>query len=74
MWSLGWVVELGQAASDLYTAFTSAITAFAVSIVLGILLGIGLGPGLSTAIGLTGFTIVRIIESVWNIVRSALLV
>ena len=74
MWSLGWVVELGQAASDLYTAFTSAITAFAVSIALSIILGIGLGPELSTAIGLTGFTIVRIIESVWNIVRSALLV
>jgi hypothetical protein len=74
MWFLGWVVELGQAASDLYTAFTSAITAFAVSIALSIILGIGLGPELDTAIGLTGFTIVRIIESVWNIARSALLV
>jgi len=73
MWSLGWVVELGQATSDLYTAFTSAITAFAVSIALSIILGIGLGPELSTAIGLTGFTIVRIAQSVWNIVRSVLL-
>jgi hypothetical protein len=73
MWSLGWVVELGQAAGDLYTAFTSTITAFAISIALSIILGIGLGPELGTAIGLTGFTIVRIAQSVWNIVRSVLL-
>jgi hypothetical protein len=72
MWPLGWVLEFVQAANDLYTAFTSTITAFAVSIALSIILGIGLGPELSTAIGLTGFTIVRIIESAWNIVRSAL--
>jgi hypothetical protein len=44
-----------------------------VSIALSIILGIGLGPELSTAIGLTGFTIVRIAQSVWNIVRSVLL-
>jgi hypothetical protein len=35
-------------------------------------LGIGLGPELSTAIGLTGFTIVRIAESIWNIIRRVL--
>ena len=73
MWALGWVLELVQAANDLYTALASGVTAFAVSIVLGILLGIGLGPGLSTAIGLTGFTIVRIAESVWDIVRGIFL-
>lgn len=73
MWALGWVLELVQAANDLYTALTSAVTAFAVSIVLGILLGIGLGPELSAAIGLTGFTIVRVLQSVWNIVRAIFL-
>ena len=73
MWALGWIVELVQAANNIYEAFASGVTAFAVSIVLGILLGIGLGPGLSTAIGLTGFTIVRIAESVWGIVRGIFL-
>jgi len=73
MWSLGWVLELVQAVSDLYTAFASGVSAFAVSIVVGILLGIGLGGEVSAAVGLTGFTIVRIAESVWDIIRAVFL-
>jgi hypothetical protein len=73
MWTLGWVLELQQAVNDLYLAFESGVTAFAVSIVLGILLGIGLGGEVSAAVGLTGFTIVRIAESIWDIIRTVIL-
>jgi hypothetical protein len=73
MWALGWVGELVQAANNIYEAFASGVTAFAVSIVLGILLGIGLGPEISAAVGLVGFTIVRIAESIWNIIRGIIL-
>jgi hypothetical protein len=73
MWSLGWVGELVQAVNDLYLAFESGVTAFAVSIVIGVLLGIGLGGEVSAAVGLTGFTIVRIAESIWDIIRTVIL-
>ncbi len=73
MWTLGWVFELQQAVNDLYLAFESGVTAFAVSIVIGVLLGIGLGGEISAAVGLTGFTIVRIAESIWDIIRTVIL-